>query len=122
MGYYGRSRSKKTNGYDCWRKGLMAGTLTQLASARPFSATTGVDNNGDGLNNDRPVVNGKMLAKSSFRGSAISDVALFAERRIKKSERTSLVLRVEASNVFNHGNYLGRGQTVYGDSGLPNPT
>src|SRR2546430_4791750 len=30
------------------------GTLTQLASARPFSATTGVDNNGDGLNNDRP--------------------------------------------------------------------
>src|SRR5262249_36218124 len=31
-----------------------AGTLTQLASARPFNATTGVDNNGDGANNDRP--------------------------------------------------------------------
>ncbi|HEY2973834.1 MAG TPA: hypothetical protein VGJ48_15065 [Pyrinomonadaceae bacterium] len=24
------------------------GTLTQLASARPFNSTTGVDNNGDG--------------------------------------------------------------------------
>src|SRR5262249_18015013 len=36
--------------------GFTFGTLTQLASARPFSATTGVDNNGDGLNNDRPVI------------------------------------------------------------------
>src|SRR5205809_4475091 len=38
-----------------------AGTLTQLASARPFSATTGVDNNGDGINNDRPVINGSVI-------------------------------------------------------------
>ncbi len=30
-----------------------AGTVTQLASARLFNATTGIDNNGDGLNNDR---------------------------------------------------------------------
>src|SRR5262249_49610019 len=37
---------------------VTAGTLAMLASARPFSATTGVDNNGDGLNNDRPVING----------------------------------------------------------------
>src|SRR4029077_10648408 len=29
-----------------------AGTVTQLGSARPFNATTGVDNNGDGANND----------------------------------------------------------------------
>src|SRR5262249_39977724 len=34
---------------------ITAGTLTMLASSRPFSATTGVDNNGDGANNDRPV-------------------------------------------------------------------
>src|SRR5205085_10232139 len=29
-----------------------AGTVTTLASARPFNATTGIDNNGDGANND----------------------------------------------------------------------
>ena len=54
---------------------ITAGTLTQLASARPFNATTGVDNNGDGANNDRPVVNGKVISKSAFRGTATSDVA-----------------------------------------------
>src|ERR1051325_8064204 len=37
---------------------ITAGTMTMLASARPFNAITVVDNNGDGANNDRPVVNG----------------------------------------------------------------
>ena len=39
-------------------RNFTAGTLSQFASARPFNATTGVDNNGDGANNDRPVING----------------------------------------------------------------
>jgi hypothetical protein len=34
---------------------IQAGTLMMFASARPFNATTGIDNNGDGANNDRPV-------------------------------------------------------------------
>ena len=37
---------------------ITAGTLMQFASARPFNAVTGIDNNGDGANNDRPVVDG----------------------------------------------------------------
>ncbi len=98
------------------------GTLTQFASGRPFSATTGIDNNGDGSNNDRPVINGQVIGKSTFRGTATSDVGFFAEDRIKTSERTALTLRIEGFNLFNHGNYLGRGQTVYGDTGTPNPT
>jgi hypothetical protein len=101
---------------------ISAGTLMQFASARPFNATTGVDNNGDGANNDRPVVNGAVMPKSTFRGTATSDVSLFAESRIRTSEHTSLLLRVEGFNLFNHGNYLGRGQTTYGDTGVPNPT
>jgi len=101
---------------------ITAGTFMQFASARPFNATTGVDNNGDGVNNDRPVVNGVVMPKSAFRGTATSDVALFAESRIRTSEHTSVLLRVEAFNIFNHGNYLGRGQTTYGDTGVPNPT
>ncbi len=99
-----------------------AGTVTQLASARPFNATTGIDNNGDGANNDRPVVDGKILSKSAFRGTATSDVGLFIESRLKRTERATVLLRLEGSNLFNHGNYLGRAQTTYGDTGTANPT
>jgi hypothetical protein len=101
---------------------ITAGTLTQLASARPFNATTGVDNNGDGVNNDRPVINGAVIGKSTFRGTPTSDVALFVETRIKMSERAAIQLRLEGFNIFNHGNYLGRGITTYGDTGTPLPT
>jgi hypothetical protein len=99
-----------------------AGTLTQLASARPFNATTGVDNNGDGVNNDRPVIDGRVVSKSAFRGTPTSDVGLFAEERIRLSEHTAVLLRLEGFNLFNHGNYLGRGQTIYGDATGPLPT
>jgi hypothetical protein len=101
---------------------ITAGTLMQYASARPFNATTGVDNNGDGANNDRPVVNGVVMSKSAFRGTATSDVGLFLEGRLKQSQFGTLLLRVEGFNLLNHGNYLGRGQTVYGDTATPNAT
>ena len=98
------------------------GTMTQLASARPFNSTTGVDNNGDGANNDRPVINGKIVSKSAFRGTPTSDVSIFVENRLRVTERSSIVLRLEGFNLFNHGNLLGRGQTVYGDGTEASPT
>jgi hypothetical protein len=98
------------------------GTLSQFASARPFNATTGIDNNGDGLNNDRPVINGIVVRKSSFRGTGTQDVSIFVENRIRLSERMALLFRIEGFNLFNHGNYLGRGQTIYGDTAAPNTT
>ncbi len=102
--------------------GITAGTLTQLASARPFNSTTGIDNNGDGSNNDRPVVNGKVISKSAFRGTPTSEVAIFVEGRIKTSEHTHILLRLEGFNLFNHGNFLGRGVTTYGDAATPAST
>ncbi|HEV7701533.1 MAG TPA: TonB-dependent receptor, partial [Pyrinomonadaceae bacterium] len=90
-----------------------AGTLAQFASARPFNATTGADNNGDGANNDRPVINGAVMPKSFFRGSATSEVAIFIQNRIRLSDRMALTLRLEGFNIFNHANMLGRGQTIY---------
>jgi hypothetical protein len=102
---------------------ITVGTLLQYASARPFSATTGIDNNGDGANNDRPIVNGAVMPKSAFRGTPTSDVAAFIEARIRQSSLLGTVLlRVEGFNLLNHGNYLGRSQTVYGDAATPNTT
>ena len=100
---------------------ITAGTVTQLASARPFNATTGVDNNGDGANNDRPVVNGAVIGKSTYSGTATQDVSIFAEGRIKLGSR-SLLLRLEGFNLFNHANILGRAQTIYGDTDAASPT
>jgi hypothetical protein len=49
-------------------------------------------------------------------------VAIFVENRIRLSERTSLLLRLEGFNIFNHGNFLGRGVTTYGNFATPDPT
>jgi hypothetical protein len=100
---------------------LTAGTVTQLASARPFNATTGIDNNGDGANNDRPVVDGSVIRKSAFRGTGTQDVSVFLAGRIKSTGR-AILLRLEGFNLFNHGNILGRAQTTYGDTATVNPT
>jgi hypothetical protein len=103
---------------------ITAGTVMQFASARPINATTGVDNDGDGGTNDRPIgADGKLMARSSFRGTGTSEVAFFAEGRIKNHGRT-ILLRVECFNLFNHPNLLLHGGTssVYGDTGTPLPT
>jgi hypothetical protein len=100
---------------------ITAGTVTQLASSRPFNATTGVDNNGDGANNDRPVVNGVVIGKSTFRGTPTQDVSVFVEGRLKFNSR-SVLLRLEGFNLFNHANLLGRAQTIYGDTTTVNNT
>ena len=100
---------------------ITAGTVSQFASARPFNATTGIDNNGDGANNDRPVIQGQVLRKSAFRGTPTADIGAFVEHRLRLMNRT-ILLRLEGFNLLNHGNYLGRGQTVYGDTATPNPT
>jgi carboxypeptidase family protein len=99
-----------------------AGTVSMFASARPFNATTGRDENGDGINNDRPFINGAVLGKSSFRGTPTSDVAAFVEKRFRISESKAIQLRLEGFNLFNHGNFLGRGVTVFGINPTPNAT
>ncbi|MBV9216467.1 MAG: carboxypeptidase regulatory-like domain-containing protein [Acidobacteria bacterium] len=94
---------------------ITAGTLMQFASPRPFNATTGVDNNGDGINNDRPVINGVVIGKSAFLGTPTREVSAFLEKDIRFNERLSLRLRGEGFNLFNHANMLARGVTVYGN-------
>ena len=115
-----RHRAVATFSYNLpWN--LTAGTVMQFASARPFNATTGVDNNGDGANNDRPVVNGAVMSKSAFRGTGTQDISVFGEGRIKVQSKT-IMIRLEAFNLTNHGNILGRAQTTYGNTAVVNNT
>jgi hypothetical protein len=99
---------------------VTVGSVSSTASARPFNATTGIDNNGDGANNDRPVVNGVVVGRTAFRGTPVHETSLFAEERIRFSGR-ALTLRVEGFNIFNHANILGRIGT-YGDAATPTAT
>src|SRR5262249_4621057 len=76
----------------------------------------------DGANNDRPVIDGVVIGKSAFRGTGTQDVSLFLEGRVKVQQKTLLLLRFEGFNLFNHGNILGRAQTIYGDASTPGAT
>ncbi len=100
---------------------ITMGTTVSAASAKPFNPTTGVDNNGDGNNNDRPVINGSVAGRYSFRGTPVSSTDLFAEYRLGVGGNRAVTLRAEAFNVFNHANVLARNGT-YGDTGTPLPT
>jgi hypothetical protein len=99
------------------------GSTTSLASGRPFNVTTGVDNNGDGSNSDRPVENGAAVSRNFGHGTPIYDVAVFLEKNLHITERFKLGLRAEAFNLFNHNDIVGRNGT-YGNltSGLPAAT
>ncbi len=101
---------------------ITAGTVTQLASARPFNATTGVDNNGDGSNNDRPVIDGVVVGKSAFRGTGTQDVSVFVEGRLKLRQRTRCCCGSRASTCSITPTCSAAQQTVYGDGTTPNPT
>lgn len=114
-----RHRAVLTGWYEFpWR--LTFGSSTSLASGRRFNATTGVDNNGDGSNSDRPFVNGALLDRNFGRGTPIYDVSIFFEKHLALTERLNLRLRGEAFNLFNHNNIVGRNGT-YGNlsTGVP---
>jgi hypothetical protein len=65
------------------------------------------------------LIDGVVLRKSAFRGTATSDVAAFVEKRFRFSESRAILLRLEGFNLFNHGNFLGRGVTVFGINQRP---
>lgn len=89
--------------------GVVAGTVTSLASGRPYNLTTGVDNNGDNSAADRPVVNGVVLGRNAGHGTPTYDVGAFVEREFRwAGDRLRIEVRGEAFNLLNHPNIVGR--------------
>src|SRR4029450_8438819 len=89
---------------------------------RAVTGRTDIENNGDGANYDRPVVNSAVIGKSAFRGTGTQDVSVFVEGRLNLMPRKTVLLRLGGFNLFNHANILGRAQTIYGDAATVNPT
>ena len=89
---------------------LELSTLGQFESARPYTMTTPFDVNGDGMANDRAVVNGVQTTLDEFRGSPFYQVDLRISRNIVLGERATLRPFAEFFNVFNRlnpgNNYL----------------
>ncbi len=80
-------------------------TLSQFESARPFTLTTPVDVNGDGIaTNDRAVVNGHQTTLDELRGTPFYQVDLRVSREIKFRERLRVRPFAEFFNLFNRTN------------------
>jgi outer membrane receptor protein involved in Fe transport len=83
---------------------LEVSTLGQFETARPYTMTTPFDVNGDGVANDRAVVNGVQTTLDEFRGSPFDQVDLRISRNIVLGERATLRPFAEFFNVFNRLN------------------
>ncbi len=95
-------------------------TLSQFESARPFTLSTNVDLNGDGLDsNDRAVINGVATTLDQFRGVPFYQVDLRVSREFRFGERFTLRPFVEFFNLFNRVNP--GNNFVANIAGLPTP-
>jgi outer membrane receptor protein involved in Fe transport len=98
--------------------GFMLSGWMEAASGFPFNITTGVDNNGDGNNSDRPVINGVVIGRDAGAAPPTYDFNFALQKSIRMTERASLILRAESYNTTNHLNlYTLNG--VYGNAATP---
>jgi hypothetical protein len=97
---------------------ILFSAFAQMGSGFPYNVTTGVDNNGDGNTSDRPVVNGVVVPRDWGRAPALYDFDFALQKAFKVTERTSVSVRAESFNTFNHLNTFSR-NGVYGNAVTP---
>jgi len=95
-------------------------TLSQFESARPFTITTPLDLNNDGITgNDRAVIDGVHTSLDQFRGTPYMQVDLRVSRAFDIRDRIHVMPFAEFFNLFNRQN---PGNNYVGDiSALPLP-
>jgi hypothetical protein len=93
-------------------------TTGRFTSGRPFNATVGSagDVNRDGQTTDRPMVDGSVMARNTFRNTAFYNVDLRVERSFDlPANRGRLILSADFFNLFNFDNVLiGSSNMAYG--------
>ncbi len=100
-------------------RGLQASTQMRFNSGRPFSARTGVDSNRDGVPNDRPMLNGAVVGRNTFRNRGFSDVSLRLQKNFMVGGDKNLSAFVELFNVFDADNVETTQMTYGADLGTP---
>ena len=94
---------------------ITAGGVASAASGRPYNITTGVDNNGDGANTDRPVINGVVIGRNTGQGSSLFALDAFVEKDFPIAHGMQIGVRAEAFNLTNRANIVGR-NGVFGNA------
>jgi len=101
--------------------GFTFASAATLAAGLPYNVTTGTDNNGDGVNADRPVLNGQVIPRNFGQGTATYTWDMSLQKRFHVTEHLLLDLRAESYNTLNHSNFYGRSGT-YGNAATPPAT
>lgn len=96
--------------------GFEMGGTTRLTSGLPFTAVAGTDLNKDQQNTDRPILNGQVVARNTYRNMGFKDVSLRLQRNFNlPRERGTLALSAEFFNAFNFANVqIGSSNMTYG--------
>lgn len=96
--------------------GFEVASYMRFNSGRPFSPRTGTDSNADGITNDRPVLDGAVVRRNTFRNFGFSDVSMRVQRNFKlPNEKGQLGVSLEMFNLFDFDN-VETTQTTYGAS------
>jgi hypothetical protein len=90
-------------------------TTMRYNSGRPFNPVTGIDSNRDGVTNDRPMLNGQVVRRHTFRNFGFGDTSLRVQKNVVLPGEKVVGLSVEMFNIFNHAN-VETAQRVYGDN------
>ena len=104
------------------------GAALSLYSGKPVNVTTGADNNGDGIVNDRPLG----YARNTMHGPGLVNLDLnlshdfqFSKKSDKQKDVPTLTVSLNSFNVFNHPNFITYvgvlGSPQFGQPNLANP-
>ncbi|HEX8720876.1 MAG TPA: TonB-dependent receptor [Pyrinomonadaceae bacterium] len=87
--------------------GFEVSSALRLRSGQPFNATAGADLNGDGQNNDRPLlVPGVEYPRNFWRNRGVFDIDMRVQKSFKFGENQRLSFSSEFFNVLNRPNIL----------------
>ncbi|MBE3133427.1 MAG: hypothetical protein IMZ55_08125, partial [Acidobacteria bacterium] len=90
----------------------VASTTIRYRSGTPENPGVGSDVNADGNSStDRPIVDGKEVARNSFLGADSAAVDVRLSKRVRFGRNMAVQVLAEAFNVFNRVNYQGPNMT-----------
>ncbi len=102
--------------------GFEVGTFMRFNTGRPFSPSTGVDSNSDGVVRDRPVLNSQVVPRNTFRNLGFADVSTRLQKHFTlPNEKGRLSVSAEMFNILDFDNVeIGAANFTYGPNlGIP---